>query len=88
MSHPFFAVSDHLGNYEISGLAAGTYKLMVAHEAFSEQELEITLAPGETRRVDFVFDTETHLRTSWPHWQKGSARKQVAAPVAESSSRK
>lgn len=88
MSHPFFAVSDQLGNYEISGLPAGTYKLMVAHEAFSEQELEITLAAGEIRRVDFVFDVENHLKTSWPHWQKGSARKQVAVPVAGSSSRK
>ena len=56
LRHPFFAVTDKLGNYEIRGLPPGTYKLVVWHEAFGEQEVELTLAPGETRRVDFIFE--------------------------------
>ena len=56
LDHPFFAVSDKLGNYEIRGLPVGTYKLVVWHETLGEQEIEVTLVPGETRRLDFTFD--------------------------------
>ena len=60
-AHPFFAVSDQLGNYEIRGLPAGTYKLVAWHERLGEQEVEVTVVPGETRRLDFTFEvTEKH----------------------------
>lgn len=68
MDHPFFAVSNELGNYEISGLPPGTYKLVGSHEAFAEKELEITLVAGEMRRVDFVYDVDKDLKTGWPSW--------------------
>ena len=55
-AHPFFAVSDQLGNYEIRGLPAGTYKLVAWHEKLGEQEMEITVTPGESRRIDFTFE--------------------------------
>jgi hypothetical protein len=58
LNHPFFAVSDQQGNYEIRGLPVGTYKLVVWQEVLGEQEIEITLIPGETRRVDFTFDAD------------------------------
>jgi hypothetical protein len=57
-AHPFFAVSDQLGNYEIRGLPPGTYKLVAWHERLGEQEMEITVRPGENRRIDFTFDFE------------------------------
>lgn len=57
MSHPFFAVSDELGNYEIRGLPPGTYKLVFWHEKLGEQEVEVTIAAGESRRLDMMFDT-------------------------------
>ena len=47
MKHPFFAVSDGSGKFEIRGLPAGTYKLAVWHEVFGDQEIEITVG---TRR--------------------------------------
>ena len=56
MDHPFFAVSDKLGKFEIRGLPAGTYKLVAWHEEFGEQELEVTLVPGEIRSADLTFD--------------------------------
>jgi plastocyanin len=60
-AHPFFAVSDHLGNYEIRGLPPGTYQLVAWHEKLGEQEMELTVAPGENRRIDFTFAvTEKH----------------------------
>lgn len=58
MNHPYFAVSDRSGKFEIRGLPAGTYKLVVWHEVFGEQEIEITLVPGENRNADFTFDAE------------------------------
>lgn len=58
LDHPFFAVSDKLGNYEIRGLPVGSYKLVVWHEVLGEQEVEVTLVPGETRRLDFNFDAD------------------------------
>ena len=58
MDHPFFAVSDTLGNYEIRGLPHGTYTLVVWHEQLGEQEVELTLVAGETRRVDFTFEAK------------------------------
>lgn len=58
MDHPFFAISDKFGKFEIRGLPAGTYKLIVWHETFGQQELEITLVPNELRSADFTFDAD------------------------------
>jgi len=58
MDHPFFAVSDESGRFEIHGLPAGTYTLVVWHERLGEQELEITVATGEIRNADFTFDAD------------------------------
>ena len=54
--HPFFAVSDEFGNYEIRGVPPGTYRFVAWHEKLGEQEMEITIVPGENRKIDFTFD--------------------------------
>lgn len=56
MDHPFFAVSDAFGNYEIRGLPPGTYTLGIWHEKLGEQEIEIKVSAGENRIVDFTFE--------------------------------
>lgn len=53
MDHPFFAVSDGFGNYEIRGLPPGQYTLVVWHATLGEQQVELTVGAGEFRRVDF-----------------------------------
>lgn len=54
--HPFFAVSDQFGNYELRGLPPGKYKLVAWHERLGEQQMELTIVPGETRKIDFTFE--------------------------------
>ena len=57
VDHPFFAVSDRFGNFEIRGVPAGTHTLVVWHEELGSQEVEISVSPNETRRADFTFDS-------------------------------
>lgn len=57
LNHPFFAVSDGFGNYEIRGLPAGSYTLVAWHERLGEQQVEISVAKNETLRADFDFQT-------------------------------
>ena len=57
LHHPFFAVSDGFGNYEIRGVPAGTHTLVFWHEGRGSKEVQISLSPNETRRADFDFDT-------------------------------
>jgi hypothetical protein len=56
LNHPYFAVSDKTGKFEIRNLPPGTYKLVIWHEIFGEQEIDINLVPGENRTADFTFD--------------------------------
>jgi plastocyanin len=59
LKHPYFSVSDASGKFEIYNLPPGTYELIVWHEHLGEQKIELTLAPGETRKTDFTFDIKT-----------------------------
>ena|SRR5215212_3038295 len=85
LDHPFFAVTDEIGNFEIRGLPAGAYTLVVWHEKLGEQEREITVVDGESRRIDFTFKTEKKSIASFSDSRRGSARAKVPAPVAGSS---
>ena len=58
MVHPFFAVTDEFGRFQISGLPPGSYTLVVWHEKLGEQQVEITVAPGEIRNADFTYDAD------------------------------
>jgi hypothetical protein len=58
LSHPFFAVSDDFGRFEIRGVPPGTYKLVIWHEGFGTKQVEVTLVPNEIRNADFTFNTE------------------------------
>jgi hypothetical protein len=58
MAHPFFAVTDEFGRFEIHGVPPGTYTLVVWHERLGEQQVEITVAPYEVRNADFTYDAD------------------------------
>ncbi len=55
VSHPFHAVTDAGGNYEITRLPPGDYELEIWHETFQRQQKKISLKEGETLTLDFVY---------------------------------
>ena len=52
---PFFAVTDKDGKYEIKGLPPGSYTLVAVQEKLGEQTQQITVAPKDSKTVDFSF---------------------------------
>ena len=85
LDHPFFAVTDEIGNFEIRGLPPGRYMLVVWHEKLGEQEREITVVDGESRKIDFTFEIEKKSSASFSNSRRGSAMVKVPPPVAGSS---
>ena len=53
--HPYHAVSDIYGEYELSDVPAGVYQLKVWHETLGTQEKRIEVKPAVTQKVDFTF---------------------------------
>lgn len=55
LEHPYFAVSDESGTFEISGLPAGTYEIDAWHEKLGSRSGSVTVGDGEAGTVDFSF---------------------------------
>lgn len=53
--HPYHAISDIYGEYEITDVPAGVYQLKVWHESLGTQEKRIEVKPAATQKVDFTF---------------------------------
>lgn len=56
--HPYFAVTDDEGRFEIADVPAGNYRLQAWHELLGHQTREVEVSTGDTVQVDFQF--------SWP----------------------
>ena len=55
LEHPYFAVTDGEGKFEIGNLPPGTYTLQAVHEHYGNQESEIIVGASESKQVDFEF---------------------------------
>jgi hypothetical protein len=55
VNHPFFAVSDKSGRFEIRGLPAGTYLLEAWHEKLGRQTQIVTVGVRETKGISFTY---------------------------------
>jgi plastocyanin len=55
LPHPFFAVTDADGRFEIKGLPPGTYTIEAWHEKFGTREGQVTIKTGETAALDLTF---------------------------------
>jgi plastocyanin len=53
--HPFFAVTDKSGSFEIKDLPPGTYTITAWQEKLGTQTGKVTVAAGETKTLDFAF---------------------------------
>jgi plastocyanin len=54
-NHPFFAVSNDQGTFEIKDLPAGNYVIEAWHERCGLQTQNVTVAEGESKALDFSF---------------------------------
>jgi Carboxypeptidase regulatory-like domain len=55
VAHPFFAVTGDDGTFTIKGLPPGNYTLEAWHEKYGPQDVQVTVAPKESKSVDFTF---------------------------------
>jgi hypothetical protein len=53
LDHPFFAVTDEKGNFEIKGLPPGEYTFEAWHEEFGNQR--VTLKVAGSANLNFTF---------------------------------
>jgi plastocyanin len=53
--HPFYAVTDEHGQYEIRNLPPGRHTLLLRHEFLGEQEVEVEIGERGTATADAVF---------------------------------
>lgn len=59
MSHPYFAVTDKDGKFEITGLPAGTYTIEAWHERLKPAlTMEVTVEDGGSATADFAFSPQ------------------------------
>jgi hypothetical protein len=56
VSHPFFAVSDDGGRFEIKGLPAGDYEVEAYHEKLKSKTQKVTVRDGQPATLDFTFE--------------------------------
>lgn len=53
--HPFHAVTDAEGHFQIANVPAGTHTLKLWHERLGEQEHEVRVEPGKVTRLDLTY---------------------------------
>ena len=68
---PFFVVTGKEGNFELKNLPPGTYTITAWHEKFGLSEQKVTVAPNETKKLEFVFKSRkaSNLMQLPPAWR-------------------
>jgi plastocyanin len=55
LDHPYFAVTDKDGKFQLKSLPPGTYTIEAWQEKLGTQEAKVTLGQKETKDVNFTF---------------------------------
>ena len=59
MEHPYFAVSDEAGHFEIKNLPPGTYTIAAWHEKFGSRTAEVTVGDKQAQTAAFTFTADS-----------------------------
>lgn len=60
--HPYHAVSDVYGEYELTDVPPGMHRIKVWHELLGIQEKQIEVKTGAAQKVDFTFTSSTEVK--------------------------
>ncbi len=60
--HPYHAISDLYGEYELSDIPPGHYRLKVWHETLGTMEKQVEVKAGARQTVDFNFTTSQGVK--------------------------
>lgn len=52
--HPWFAIPDEQGNFDLSGVPPGTHQITAWHERLGDTTMSLRVEPGRAATVDFV----------------------------------
>lgn len=52
--HPWFAIPDEQGNFDLSGVPAGTHQITAWHERLGDTTLPLRVESGRPATIDFV----------------------------------
>jgi len=55
LKHPYFAVTDKSGHFEVKDLPPGTYTINAWQEKFGVQTQKVTVTAGQSANLEFVF---------------------------------
>jgi plastocyanin len=58
VEHPFFAVTESNGRFQLEGLPSGSYVVEAWHEEYGLQQSSVTLGEDETQSIAFSFGAE------------------------------
>jgi Carboxypeptidase regulatory-like domain len=54
-NHPFFAITGEDGTFDLKDVPPGDYVIQAWHEKYGALTQKVTLGPGQTKTLDFVF---------------------------------
>ena len=64
VSHPYFAVTDTTGAFEIHDVPAGTHTLRAWHEQYGPLTATVQVESGGVATADFAYSTEEKRTTA------------------------
>lgn len=56
LDHPFYAVSDEKGIYEIKNLPPGDYEIEAWHEKYGSKSMKVSVGAADSKTADFAFE--------------------------------